>query len=213
MNALVLLSQAQSLAATKADSDQKLLASWLDSLGSPHTRRAYNATGSCFLAILACPLRSATVEDVRDALNIINVGRSAVTSRQHTLRVKSLLSYAHKLGYTLFNAGAAIKPPKEARALAKRILAELDVRDLIRGAGNSRNYLLLAILYGSGARVSELVGLNVGDVIDQGNGRMQLHVVSKGGKERDVLLPPTLGAIILAACQGATERCPALPIA
>jgi len=43
MNALVPLSQAQSLAATKADSDRKLLASWLDSLGSPHTRRAYNA--------------------------------------------------------------------------------------------------------------------------------------------------------------------------
>jgi site-specific recombinase XerD len=143
MNAVVSPSQAQSLAATKADSDQKLLASWLDSSGSAHTRRAYNATGARFLAILACPLRSATVEDVRDALNTINTGRSAATSRQHTLRVKSLLSYAHKLGYTLSNAGAAIKPPKEARGLAKRILAELDVRDLIRGAGDSRNYLLL----------------------------------------------------------------------
>jgi integrase/recombinase XerD len=208
MNALVSLSQAQSLAATKADSDQTLLASWLDSLGSPHTRRAYNATGSRFLAILACPLRSATVEDVRDALNIINAGRSAATSRQHTLRVKSLLSYAHKLGYTLFNAGAAIKPPKEARGLAKRILAELDVRDLIRGAGGSRNYLLLAIFYGTGVRVSELVGLNVGDVIDQGNGRVQLHVVGKGGKEREVLLPQTLGSIILAARQGRPSDAP-----
>ena len=208
MNALVSLPQPQSLAATKADSDQKLLASWLDSLGSPHTRRAYNATGSRFLAILACPLRSATVEDVRDALNIINEGRSAATSRQHTLRVKSLLSYAHKLGYTLFNAGAAIKPPKEARGLAKRILVEMDVRDLIRGAGGSRNYLLLAVLYGTGVRVSELVSLNVGDVIDQGNGRVQLHVVGKGGKEREVLLPTTLGAIVLAACQGRPSDSP-----
>ena len=90
---------------------------------------------------------------MRDALNTINIGRSAATSGQHTLRVKSLLSYAHKLGYTLFNAGAAIKPPKGTRGLAKRILAELNVRALIRGAGNSRNYLLLAVLYGAGARV------------------------------------------------------------
>ena len=107
-----------------------------------------------------------------------------------------------------FNAGAAIKPPKEARGLAKRILAEMDVRDLIRGAGGSRNYLLLAVLYGTGVRVSELVSLNVGDVIDQGNGRVQLHVVGKGGKEREVLLPTTLGAIVLAACQGRPSDSP-----
>jgi len=53
--ALVSLPQAQCPAATKADSDQKLLASWLDSLGSPHTRRAYNATGRAFSRCLLVP--------------------------------------------------------------------------------------------------------------------------------------------------------------
>jgi hypothetical protein len=46
---------------------------------------------------------------VSDALRRVTEGLADGTARQFTLRVKSLLSNAHKLGYTLFNAGTTIK--------------------------------------------------------------------------------------------------------
>jgi hypothetical protein len=42
---------------------------------------------------------------VREALAKITEGVSDATAQQYVLRVKSLLSYGHKLGYMAFNAG------------------------------------------------------------------------------------------------------------
>ncbi len=202
MSDLVVVNQAPRLpSATKADSDRALLDSWIASLNSAHSRRACAVTGSRFLVSLGCPLRAATVEDVRDALGVITQGVTTSSARQYTLRVKSLLSYAHKLGYTVFNAGVAVRAPKEVRALAKRIVGELDVRDLIR-SGKGRDWLIVALLYASGIRVSELVSLNVSDVIKRSDGNMQLHVVGKGGKEREVLLAPSFTDPLAAVCEG-----------
>lgn len=187
--------------ATKADSDRALVESWIASLNSAHSRRAAAVTAGRFIASLGCPLRAATIEDVRAALGVIGQGVSPASARQYTLRIKSLLTYAHKLGYAIFNAGAAIRPPKEVRGLAKRIVGELDVRDLVR-AGKGRNYLMVAVLYATGLRVSELTGLNVSDVIRRSDERVQLHILGKGGKEREVLLPESLGPPLLAICEG-----------
>jgi hypothetical protein len=52
--------------AGRADaSDDQLLASWLASLNSAHTRANFETTARRFLAELAMGLRAATVEDVR----------------------------------------------------------------------------------------------------------------------------------------------------
>ena len=45
--------------------------------------------------------------------------------------VKSLLSYAHRVGYVPFNVGAAVKLPKLKNTLAERILPESAVHRLI----------------------------------------------------------------------------------
>src|SRR5262249_23575041 len=95
--------------ATRAESDEQLLLSWLGSLTSAHSRRNFETTARRFLAGLPMGLRAATVEDVRDALQNIRQDVSEATGRQYVLRVKSLLSYAHVLGYSPFNAGAPIK--------------------------------------------------------------------------------------------------------
>ena len=76
------------------------------------------------------------------------------------LRVKSLLRYAHRLGYAPLNAGAAIRVRSDARnrgaTLAKRIISEVDVALLVRGARTKRDRVLLEVLYAGGLRVSEL---------------------------------------------------------
>ncbi len=59
-------------------------------LGSPHTKRNFEATVRRFFAALPGDVRAATVEDVRDALIVITTGLGQGTTRQYLLRVKSL---------------------------------------------------------------------------------------------------------------------------
>jgi integrase/recombinase XerD len=184
---------------TRATSDNELLASWVASLGSGHSRRNFEATARRFLAGLQMGLRAATVEDVRDALGAIAAGLSASTARQYVLRIKSLLTYAQTLGYTRFNAGVTIKvrsAPVQA-TLAKRIVSEVEIGLLVRGARSKRDRMLLAVGYASGLRVSELVSLTWADVIEREN-RLQLSVAGKGGVVRQVLLPEGLSRRLLA---------------
>src|SRR5262245_43921141 len=73
-------------------------------------------TAQRFLAVLTpMGLRTATVEDVRDAIVAATVGASTATARQYTLRIKSLLGYGHELGYMPFNAGGAHQGAKRRR--------------------------------------------------------------------------------------------------
>ena len=44
----------------------------------------------------------------------MSAGLSEASARQYVLRIKSLLGYAHALGYTPFNAGATIKVRSDA---------------------------------------------------------------------------------------------------
>src|SRR5262245_23665282 len=128
----------EALSATRARSYEELVASWLDSLSSPHSRRNFAMTAQRFLAALPMGLRLATVEDVRDAIAAATVGTSAAPARQYTLRIKSLLSYGHDLGYIPFNAGVRIKVQSDAgnrsASLAKRIMTPTEVSLLIRAA-------------------------------------------------------------------------------
>ena len=128
--------------ATRAKTDEQLLMSWLDSLNSPHTRRNFEQTARRFLSRLPMGLRSATVEDVREALTSITSGLAPSSARQYVLRAKSFLGYAHALGFTPFNAGTTIKVRSDAgnrgAALAKRIISEVEVGLLIRGARRKR---------------------------------------------------------------------------
>jgi integrase/recombinase XerD len=99
-------------------------------------------------------LRDAAVEDVRDALGKVTHGIGDATARQYVLRIKSLLGYAHKLGYTLYNAGATIKVRSDSASrgatLAKRIVSEVEVGLLIRAAPSKRDRVLLEVAYAGG---------------------------------------------------------------
>jgi integrase/recombinase XerD len=186
--------------ATRADTDSELLKSWVASLGSDHSKRNFEVTAERFLAELPMGLRDATVEDVRDAMAKVTAGLKASSARQYVLRMKSLLGYAHALGYTPFNAGARIKVKSEGAnrgaALAKRIVSETEVALLIRAARTKRDAILIEVLYAAGLRVSEAVGLTWGDVIPRGE-RVQLHVLGKGGIEREVLLPAVVSTSLV----------------
>ena len=184
------------IAATSATTDEAMVASWLAGLRSAHTRRNFEISAQRFLAALRKPLRQATVEDVRTALEALTAGLAPSSARQVVLRVKSLLSYGHRLGYLQFNAGVVIKVGTAAQSVAKQIISEVEIGLLVRAADTKRDRLLIKVGYAGGLRVSELVRLTWGDVIAREKG-VQLNVLGKGGKVRQVLLPEVVSRSLL----------------
>lgn len=85
---------------------------------------------------------------------------------------------------------AAIKPPRPASRLPKALPLS-DVESILDAAGaagttlSARDRALLEVLYGTGARISEAVGLDVDD-LDLDEGAVLLR--GKGGKQRIVPL-------------------------
>lgn len=119
----------------------------------------------------------------------------AVSTRARRLSaVKQLFRFAFEEGWRTDNPALRIVGPGKARKLP-RTLSEAEVTRLIdaaRGHGRTeaervRNTCLMELLYATGMRVSELVGLPA--AAGRGDPRMLL-VRGKGGKERMVPLSP-----------------------
>ena len=193
---------------TTAKSDADLVAVWIKSHadGSPHTRRAYERIGRRFVDALhaaGTDLRHATVDHVQAALEAMRIKEtgspaSAATINTQVAAVKALLGFAHKVGFTRFNAAPLIKLRKAPRQLAQRILSEFDVQLLIREARPGRNRLMFEVAYFGGLRVSEIASLTWAQVIPRETGEVQLALVGKGDKERHVLIPSDIAKGLVA---------------
>jgi integrase/recombinase XerD len=86
------------------------------------------------------------------------------------------------------DVAAEIRPPTPARRLPKAVPVEsvvalIEAAGALEGPRGLRDRALLELLYGTGARISEAVGLAVDDV-DRGQNTVRL--AGKGGKERIV---------------------------
>ncbi|WP_309230075.1 tyrosine-type recombinase/integrase [Blastococcus sp. TML/M2B] len=86
------------------------------------------------------------------------------------------------------DVAAEVRPPTPARRLPKAIPVEsvvalIEAAGAVEGPRGLRDRALLELLYGTGARISEAVGLAVDDV-DRAQATVRL--AGKGGKERIV---------------------------
>jgi integrase/recombinase XerD len=206
---------------TNAKTDSELLKVWLKSHahGSLHTVAVYSRIGERFLDAMKAAgsdLRRATVEDVQKALDAMRSKADGSPVRPATVNtyvaaVKSFLGFAHRVGFTRFNAAPLIKLKKAPRQLAQRILGELEVRMLIRAAKPGRDRLLLEVAYYGALRVGELVSLTWSQVIRRDDGQAQLSLVGKGTKEREVLIPSVIAAPLLASRGDADASAPVFP--
>ena len=70
--------------------------------------------------------------------------------------VKSLISFAHRIGYLAFDVGRPVKLTAAKDTLAERILSESEIHRIIEAEPMPRNKLLLKMLYCTAVRVSEL---------------------------------------------------------
>jgi integrase/recombinase XerD len=128
--------------------------------------------------------------------------------------IRSLHRFAHAEGMTPADPAAEVQPPRPARRLPKalsidKVQAMLDVPATDTELG-LRDRALLEVLYGTGARISEAIGLDVddvsrllhpkalpgglggvvppGNVVPDGAPTPGLRVLGKGRKERVVPL-------------------------
>jgi len=103
--------------------------------------------------------------------------------------VRSLFAYLNREGITSIDPAAVVATPKLPSRLPRTVptdllVALLDAPDAATPAG-LRDRALLELLYATGARVSEVAGLSLGD-LDLSDSR--LRVLGKGSKERDLPL-------------------------
>lgn len=106
--------------------------------------------------------------------------------------VRSFYRFCVRRGYTESSPAAVLGTPKLHRELpevapAQLLAALLEVPDASTALG-VRDRAILELLYASGIRVSELTGLDFGDVDLTGG---TLRVMGKGSRERVVPMHPT----------------------
>jgi integrase/recombinase XerD len=144
-------------------------------------------------------------------------GMARTTAARKLSAVRQFHKFLHGEGMAQANPAAAIESPRAGRPLPK-LMAIADVDRLLAAAqalavaakGKQRLkalrlHCLLELLYATGLRVSELVGLTVGAATAEGN---LIAVTGKGGRQRLVPVSQTARRVLrnyLAALRAAKD--------
>jgi integrase/recombinase XerD len=127
----------------------------------------------------------ATGDEVHPPLAVSSVGRAVVA-------VRGLHAFARRQGLAADDPAHEVAPPTPPRRLPKAITIE-EVERLLDAAGSTgdrdprvlRDRALLEFLYSTGARISEVTGLDVDD-LDHLAADPAVKLTGKGGKQRYV---------------------------
>ena len=168
------------LAANTLSSYRRDLRRYLEFLDA-HDRTDLSHVSESDVADFLASLREG--DEHHPALSAGSAGRTIVA-------VRGFHRFAVREGTVEADPAVAIRPPIPARRLPKAIAVE-DVERLLEAAGAEgtprawRDRALLELLYGTGARISEAVGLDVDDLNLDGG---LVTLFGKGSKERVVPL-------------------------
>ena len=159
---------------------------------SPHTVAAYRSDLAQFAAFLAAQKKESAPEKVdhlavRQYLAQLHKGRAKSSIGRKLSALRALFRYLMREGKVAKNPAELVATPKKEKRLPFHLNID-QVTALVGAPSGSgeltlRDRAVLETLYSCGIRVSELTGLNVGNV-DLGSGLAR--VLGKGGKERIV---------------------------
>jgi integrase/recombinase XerC len=166
---------------------------------SDNSIRGYVGDLESFLAHMeklnVLEFKDLTIEHIRSWLaNLQTTGVARSTLTRRIVSIRAFTNWAAANGWLTSDLGAKLAIPKAHRTLpeilnvdeAAQVLKALEVKaGEEETAINLRDLAMLEVLYASGIRVSELCGLNLGD-IDQS--RNTLSVIGKGDRQRVVPL-------------------------
>jgi integrase/recombinase XerC len=168
---------------------------------SPHTVRAYTGDLTNLFTHLGRVGEGdpgeVTLADLRTWLaNLHAGGADRATIQRRSAAARTFFAWARRTDRITSDPAQALRSPKVDRRLpptvevdqARALLDGLVARVAEAGepgdvAARRRDLAVVEVLYASGIRVSELCGLDIGDIDDQ---RGLLRVLGKGGKQRTV---------------------------
>ncbi|HZG84410.1 tyrosine recombinase XerC [Paenibacillus sp.] len=167
-----------------------LLSMEMEHNASTHTIRHYASDLAQFLEFLGeqsvkewSSVTHVTVRSFLASLHAKQLAKRSVARKLSALR--SFFRFLTQEGQISSNPLASVRSPKLEKPLPKFLYADQTLRLLAQPDAatslGARDRAMFELLYGSGLRVGELVGLDVGDV------RLELGmalVYGKGGKER-----------------------------
>lgn len=178
--------------------DLELVRLWLLNRGE-QTVRTYRRDAERFLAFVAPKsLPDLSVKDVGDWVESLE-GKIGYRIRRLS-NIKSLLSFAHDVGWCVFNVGGVIRLPRTKRRTHERVSELRVVRSMANEASEGRDRTLIRLMYASACRVSEAVGVNFvdlkikkvrgpdGETVEEGT----VCFFGKGRKTRVVGVAPTV---------------------
>jgi site-specific recombinase XerD len=153
---------------------------------SPKTQQAYIRAVCKFTRYLGRSPDTATAEDLRlFQLHLVDQGTSAITLNATITGLTFLFDITLGNGDVL----AKMKPVRVPHKIPV-VLNKQEVARLLACARNLKHQTALAVAYGTGLRVNEVISLKVGDIDSQ---RMTLRVEQgKGSKDRYAMLSPVL---------------------
>ena len=162
---------------------------------SPQTVRAYAGDLARYLdwAVRARvdPLACTPRELRRYLADLDASGYARRTIARRLSSIRSLFTYLQREGLACVDAAAVVATPKLPSRLPRTVTGDALSALLSRPAGgvpaDLRDAAVLELLYATGARVSELTGLDLGD-LDLASA--QIRVIGKGDKERVLPLYP-----------------------
>jgi len=178
--------------------DLSRYAAYCDSLGIHDPREVSSQTVADFLVAVRLG------QDGQAALSSASAGRCVIA-------VRGFHAFLNREGVTPSDPSRTVKPPATTKRLPKA-LPFSDIERLLAAVGAEsstdlsvlmlRDRALLELLYGTGARISELMDLHVDDV---GQLSLQMPILRLRGKgDKDRLVP--VGKVALAALESYLVR-------
>ncbi|MCL2760302.1 MAG: tyrosine recombinase XerC [Desulfuromonadales bacterium] len=160
---------------------------------SPHTVEAYERDLDQFARFMEEKVRpDITIHEIshiniRNYLAALHSQQMKSTIGRKLASVRSLFRFLLRRGFIAKNPAELVSTPKKEKKLPYHLDID-EALSLIDAPKNPdilalRDKAILETLYSSGLRVSELTGLNIGDINFEGG---MLKVLGKGGKERIV---------------------------
>lgn len=167
---------------------------------SPHTVTAYRRDLNHYVAYLAGRSITEPGQVGRETVAgftsyLTDRGLAASSIARSVVAVRTLHRFGVTEGLTDHDPAAEVRPPQQPQRLPKALsvaevtrLLETPDRTTVEGL---RDATLLELLYGTGARVSEIVSLDVDDLtrlLEEADPTVGLRLLGKGNKERIVPL-------------------------
>ncbi|MCT8975481.1 tyrosine-type recombinase/integrase [Clostridium sp. CX1] len=177
----------------------------LDGL-SRKTLDSYELNLMSFANFIRKPIATVTTMDIRMYLAVRCKNLKGTTTNTHISTLKSFFGWLSNEEYIPKDPTKKIKHTKEPKRL-RHALTEEEIELLRQACKTDREKALIEFLVSSGARLSEVIGVNK-DKINWYE--MSLNVIGKGNKERKIYFSIKAKILLQKYLSARKDECPAL---